>query len=373
MSKKVYPNINGIAYTGKKMMCNISNVAHKAIKGYCNINGVAYVFWDDSVAPTIKGFWFLFDTDGGYIIEGKRYTVVPEQTTVDVYKTNNGIGFYFFIQQTAGGSIIENITCIVAPISTSAPFRGVWDGQTHLYTTVYSLTVNNDTWYYTAGDPLVYDYEPRYPTDITPDCIVNDSSIKEQGDLEDIVRAFLISHIYTDDLTEDYQVGTQYSLNITDMALTLKKAIAIYLYKNVEYRNDSARANANYMALLNNYPTIIQNILTFANNHNCNCVWIRIIPASFQAIYIECANKSTVPVLITSKVTDAGYTNYPNTAMDGYITIYHYTISFDNGTISYRDTGTTSGKFQNTIGVKFQSYGDFKEVWLSNTGITLNE
>lgn len=223
MSKKVYPNINGIAYTGKKMMCNISNVAHKAIKGYCNINGIAYVFWDDSVAPTIKGFWFLFDTDGGYIIEGKRYTVVPEQTTVDVYKTNNGIGFYFFIQQTAGGSIIENITCIVAPLAVSTPFRGVWDGQTHPYTTVYSLTVNNDIWYYTAGDPLDYDYEPRYPTDITPDCIVNDSSIKEQGDLEDIVRAFLISHIYTDDLTEDYQVGTQYSLNITDMALTLKR------------------------------------------------------------------------------------------------------------------------------------------------------
>lgn len=373
MSKKIYPNINGIAYTGKKMLCNINGIARKAIKGYCNINGVACVFWDDSVVPTIKGFWFLFDTDGGYIIEGKRYTVVPEQTAVDVYKINNGIGFYFFIQQTADGSIIENITCIVAPLAISTPFRGVWQGTSHSYTTVNTITVNNDTWYYTVGETVEYDYKPHYPTDITPDCIVDNPSISELYDLDDIVSAFIDTYIYADDLTEDYQVGGQYNLNITDMALTLKKAIAIYLFKNVEYRNDSARANANYMALLNNYETIIQNIMSFANSHNCNCVWIRLIPASFQTIYIECANKASVPVLINSEVANGGYTNYTNTAMDGYITIYHYRVSFNNGTISYTDAGTSSGKFQNTIGVKVSAYSDYQEVWLSNTGITLHE
>ena len=373
MAKTFYIPVNNLSKEAKEWYVPVNNLSKKVAKAYCSVNGLSKLFWGGGAPATPKGFWFLFNTNGGFIIEGKRYTVVPEQTTVDVYKSNNGIGFYFFIQQTADGSIIENITCIVAPISASTPFRGVWQGTSHPFTTVNTITVNNDTWYYTVGETVEYDYKPHYPTDITPDCIVDDSSISELYDLDDIVTAFLNKHIYADDLTEDYQVGSQYNLNITDMALTLKKAIAIYLFKDADYRNDSTRANANYMALLNNYPTIIENILNFAHNHNCNCIWIRIIPASFQTIRIECANKSTVPVLITSKVTDAGYTNYPNTAMDAYITVYKYLVSFDNGTISYTDSGSSSGKFQNTIGVKFQSYGNFKEVYLSNTGITLNE
>lgn len=373
MGKKAYIGVNNVAKNVSKIYVGVNGVARNVIKGYVGVNGVARVFWDGGTPSSPKGFWFLFDTQGGFIIEGKRYTVVPEQTTVDVYKRNNGIGFYFFIQQTADGSIIENITCIVAPISVSTPFRGEWQGQSHNFNTVNTITVNNDTWYYTVGETVEYDYKPHYPTDISPDCIVDNSSISELYDLDDIVSAFIDTYIYADDLTEDYQVRSQYNLNITDMALTLKKAIAIYLFKNVEYRNDSARSNANYMALLNNYKTIIQNILSFARNHNCNCIWIRILPASFQTINIECANKSTVPVLINSKVTNQGYTYYTNTAMDGYITIYKYTISFDNGTISYRDDGSSSGKFQNTIGVLLSSYGDFQRVSLSNTGITLNE
>lgn len=373
MAKTFYIPVNNLSKEAKTWYVPVNNLSKKVAKAYCSVNGVSKLFWGGGAPAVPKGFWFLFNTDSGYIIEGKRYTVVPEQINVDVIKRNNGIGFYFFIQQTAGGSIIENITCIVAPISTSTPFRGVWQGESHSYNTVNTLTVNNDTWYYTVGVPLVYDYKPHYPTDITPDCIVDDSSIAELYDLDDIVTAFLNKHIYADDLTEDYQVRSQYNLNITDMALTLKKAIAIYLFKNVEYRNESTRANADYMALLNNYVTIIQNILNFVNNHNCNCVWIRLHPTSLQFIEIECANKSTVPVLINSKNTYLGYTNYTNTAMDAYITIYKYRVSFDNGAISYTDMGTSSGRFQNTIGVLFQQYGDFHRVVLSNTGITLNE
>ena len=373
MSKKVYPNINGIAYTGKKMMCNINGVAHKAIKGYCNINGVAYVFWDSGATPVSEGFWFYFSTLVEKIIQGKRYTVVPTQVQVDINKINNGIAFYLFFQLTSGGSIYDNWTVVLSTQNQTSYYDAVCQGSTEHYDSYYTdtVTINGDTWYYTIGTPIVYDYAPQYPADISPDCILHDPVLAEEYS-EYVIHDFLDKYIYTDEFTEDYQVGSDYNLNITDIALTLKKAIAIYLFKNVEYQNDGARSRACYLALLQNVPDIIAHFLAFVYEHDCNCVWIRLIPTSLQLIEIECAKKSTVPVSVTQKNTVGGYTNYTNLATDAYITIYKYQASFDYGTITYSDRGTRSDKFQNTMGVKLQNYGDFYQVSLSNTGITFN-
>ena len=345
-------------------------VSHKVVKAYVAVkNGNQYLSKLFFEYGKKQGFWFYFATAIGKIIEGKRYTIVPNQVQVDINKTGSGITFYLFIQQTQGGSIIENLVITLSTDQSATAYDAVCQGQTDSYTNIDSIVEYGDTWYYTTGAPIEYNYSPQAPADIKPNCVVRDENIAELYDVQDIVEQFLLEYIYTSDYAESYQKYSYYDLNISSIEYMARKLFAIFLFKNV-----SKKTNVNYIALLQKFDEIIQHIVDFAANNNCNCVSSYGAPDdSYLIFYFEFANLNTVPVRIVSdEEINYGYSRYGSSSQLGSVTLYKLRIMITSGSVIYQNNGTSQDTFNSRLGVNISSYGTWLAVSMSNTGVDLH-
>ena len=367
MAKKIYSSTGGLSNEVTKIYGSVGGLSSNVIKGYCSVGGLSKLFWGGGSGGEYSGFWFYNSTLAEKIIQGKRYTVVPAQVQVDINKRANGIAFYFFIQEIDSGSIIENLTITVSTDANATPYNAVSQGQTDPYTNSTSIVVNNDTWYYTVGAPLDYDYFPTSPADMTPNCIVNNSIISSYYDIDDIVRGFLETYVYTDDFAEDYQVGQAYNLNIGDKEKTLRKAIAIFLFKNVAYSSYNS-----YQQACIHLEDIVNFILTNIASYNVigiNCSYnkdVNRVEVSVGRINIS----PPTNVEIWTKNIRNGYTQLTNNIPSPY-TANSYIRCWFNNNESYMRTQIVQQGYNvsNALGVEIRNYSNQNNVTLTNIGL----
>lgn len=362
MAKKAYVGINDVARNISKMYVGVNGIARKVIKGYIGVNGIAKQFWGDSSSSN-DGFWFNYSTVAEKVMQGKRYTVVPNQVQVDIYKVNSGIAFYFFVQPMEGGSIIDNWTVLISPQNTVSYYNAVCQGQTENYNAPYSgsLAEQGDVWYYTLASPIEYDYEPQYPADIIPNCVLHETV--------SILSNFLNNHIYADDFAEDYQVGQTYNLRVGNIEKTVRKALAVFLYKNASAWYNKAA----YTSMLRNLETIVNYILTDKGNHDKMYIRIYSNSSDTLSIIVYYSSGSVNSKEVREQSVAGGYTTY---RYYPYIQYDYYTlITFaSDGNISHTAQSYTPYNMTNIIGTSIvnQSGSTVQEVGLSNIGITFS-
>ena len=110
-----------------------------------------------------------------------------------------------------------------------------------------TITVNNDTWYYGMSNNLAW-HDSYMLNPIG--CRLPDYA--SETDLWNNIANDLLAHIYTDDFVENYQTGVTYNVVFGDMEKTVRKALAIWLYKNISLKTYNA-----YKTLLTNLETMI--------------------------------------------------------------------------------------------------------------------
>lgn len=369
MAKKFYAPVSGSSKEVKKFYAPVNGSSVKIVKAYCSVGGVSKCFYEEGGEVDVPHFWFNYVTTAKKVIDGKRYTVVPNQVDVEIDTQGTGIVFYFFIQQTSGGSIVENLIIATSTDSNATYFNAICQGQTEQYATQDWFWLNQtmtEKWYYTVGSPIEYDYSPQYPADINPDCVVHDPVIAESNYLDSLTRQFVNKYIYANDFAEDYDVGNTYTFPFADIAKTLRKIIAVFLIKNV-----SLKSNISYSTLLTRLDDIVNTVLGEIGNANCCVFMLMFGSTSNPYIQINCWY-DTLQSPITASPTDMnayhGYTRF-SLNPSAPLTNFFYTRIESDGTINTTTHSTSSWNLK--VGVAISAYSDYKMCELSNVGLTL--
>ena len=289
MAKKAYVGVANTAANVVKQYIGVNNVARKIVKGYVGVNNVAQQFWGESLKD---GFWFFYET---------KANVDDVSIYVRNYKkTLNGIAFY-----ASFGGWYPN-SRIWSPLFVSTDIDAVnytWFGADAPATYKGTFEVNGDTWYWAAWDGLMlkgsYTHNPPY---LLGDGY--DSTVDQAAPAKD-----LVDRIYTDDFAEDYQENTTYNAVFGDVEKTIRKALAIWLYKNITYKSYNS-----YATLLTNFETIVSRILTELGNNNIVDITTSMSMYSPYNIYISVVsvNSSSPRTFTTGTQQQAqGYTYFP--------------------------------------------------------------
>ena len=324
------------------------------------LSTIAVIAEEEEEFSITNGFWFFYSTTTGNIIEYRGISMLPFPPPLSntiVTKSNNGIAFYCI-------SLDNNGACILA-FSTDSNAVAYTDTEQGYVTnpTIGNVTINDEVWYY-----AYIDMRPNATADhITPNCAIEESSFTGKTP-QQIVTQIINSRIYTDDFAEDYQVGQTYNLPAADIEKTVRKAIAIFLYKNaplISNRNS-------YKLVLSNVETIVDHVLSDKGSYDKIHIVLTIPNDTDIWCTVYYSNDAV------NNVTLSGSSYGFETAYDVFefynptIHYYKYTqIRFlSNGSVTHQSASYT-GVMTRTVGVAVSDsmYHGGHQVWLTNLGL----
>lgn len=357
MAKNLYVGINGVAQEAKKIYVGVNDTAKKVIKGFVgDSNNVPRLFYEDIpeiIEEPIKPgcFWFNYATSTGTDIIGKR-----GQTTININKLYEGIVFFFIIKGLDSDDYYDII--VLDPTNQNSGgqtsmgiyHEAIYDGSTHYISGSWTYSMNGDRWYYGLNaDIFRFNGTPLYPTDYSPNCLLDYSDFIDQSnttyDVHDLVRNYILPNfIYTDDFAEDYQVGQTYNLVKANIEKTIRKFLGIYIYKMVSYKDNYSTA---YSSILAN----IENIVTYFLQHTGNNDIIDLC-ADYNdnngfrlgAYYSNNSVNNVTIEHIENKSSNGGYTSIETNAYISYNSCVYIDFNGD-GTITYNTPDWTAEEY----------------------------
>lgn len=359
MAKKAYVGINNLSKNGKQIYIGVSNLSKKAVKGYIGVGNLSKLFWD--FAPL--GFWFFYETVAKKIMEYKNVHqgMPPPLTTSQVYKTNDGIAFYCVADS---GGYRGDCVAVFSTDANAVAFTEI-TGSTTRNPTTGSVTINNDTWHYACIDFLQH----RSARNLVPDCYIKEASFENYTPAE-IMTWIINNRIYTDDFAEDYQIRQTYNAVFGDREKTIRKAVAIWLYRNQNFKGYGA-----YDALLANLDTIIDELLNrIEDDDKINVGFSNVVMSSGSRIVLgiySTANDFDT-FSLRYKHQTGGYTYFD---LSSNLRTTRYTYALIEGTVPpsiryYSDLTSGNISMLGTYASSSQYTVD-KGVTLSNLGLNL--
>lgn len=362
MGKKVHLGVNNVPRNVTKIYVGVNGVARKVIKGYVGVNGVARVFWDGG--RIVGGFWFFYKTANNDVL----ITRTNSGGTANFKKYTNGITFFFMARTKSPDGTLSSVYRVgfLSTDSNAVDCRmipsdaGMWTG---------SLQHNGDTWYYRYSE-----YTPGVHSTFVPSgCILNKAYTLTQESLPTLpaeIVTDVLERIYTNDFAEDYQVGQTYNLPAADIEKTVRKAIAIFLFKNAPLI-----ANRNsYQSVLSNVETIVNHVLNDKGNYDKIHI-VLTIPNDTDiwcTVYYSNDSVSNVTLSAYGSGVETAYKLF--TFYNPTIQYYKYTqIRFlSSGSVTHQSASYT-GVMTRTVGVavtdNIQAYHGGHQVWLTNLGL----
>lgn len=335
MPRKTYVGVNNKAKNvPNKGYVGIANKAKKLLKGYIgDANGKARLFWDN----IIGNFWFFYETVANNVcmsISGRTY-----------FKTQNGIAFYAIVWDKATGWVHPFF------FSTDEDAVNYWTSSGGDTFPHGSVTYNNETWYW-----MGFAYSISSPT-INPVNIIPIKSLIEISNggtaslLADDALDILLPCVYSNDFAEDYQIGQTYHLNASDIEKTIRKAVAVWLYKCASYY----RSEAWYQTVLTERENLISELLQNVGNNNLigiECYFSR------SSVYIRCGYSNeggSKDMKINRYYPDYNGTGYDIVTFDDSISHYQenkwYRININRTTGAITRQGNTySGRMSYYLG-----------------------
>lgn len=199
------------------------------------------MLWASESPIPLLGSWDYWTSISKIIISDET---LPNANWVT--KKNNKIAYYgVFHSQNASSTSYGYI--VISPDSSGA-------ASSYNNSTVYNsgtiVDVNNITWYYTyRNNGLTFSSVPNY-------CL----NAKEEDGINQIAQE-LLDRIYAVPFWNNYEEGQTYGFdfaNATDVQKTVRKALGIYLFKNIGlYGNNTA-----YTQLSDNADAVISRVMT---------------------------------------------------------------------------------------------------------------
>lgn len=331
MAKKAYVGVNNIARNVKAIYVGVNGVARKVVKGYIGVNGVAQLFWDGG-ATAVKNFWFYFKCKAEYCFTINSRTFSKKNAGIAFcYVTNrdnqNPRDHYWSEPRFAS----TNIDAIAYTTSIGGNFT----------TPLYSYQINGDTWYFNAPDYAMAGMYTPSPSEalLSTDTYVipvytPSQSNPRQDDMD------LLDRVYCDDFAEDYQENHTYNLVKGDVNKTIRKFLAVYLFKYERWGRGSL--DGAYNSMCEHLEDIIGYFMRKIGSNDV----IRIggdYPRSGSGleIYVYYGTGTFNNVLIDTVVVDDDYSHCYG---DGEWTSVGYAIAdiMVDGTINYSDYSYTA-------------------------------
>lgn len=346
MAKELYIPVNGFSKKTSKFYAPVNGFSKEIVKAYCSVNGFSKLFYEKGGGGGGTGFWFFYETVANktcITMSNRRY-----------YKTQNGIAFFAIVKHHNISTGLTWLNPIF--VSTDVDAVNYWTNQGGESFPNGSFEYNGETWYWKG---LGFGFNnPTY----SPDCLIDVGNISTTNDIINNLSAQLMPQIYSNDFVEDYILETPYNLRKGDKEKTIRKALAIWLYKNFAKKN-----NASYIALLTNIDTIVSTMLSNVSNYDVIDI---VIYQNNNVIRIEYSysNASSDNKSLMSKNTEFGYTWYQlRSSMSESGGKY---VQIDtSGNIIYRNN---YGTYTQYVGANISLYYDNAyRVILTNIGLNL--
>ena len=329
MAQKLYSSIGGLSNEVTKMYGSISGLSDNIIKGYCSVNGLSKLFFNGNGKPD-KSFWFYYTTINGKIIEYRAIGgFLPPLTNNVVTKTNTGIAFYCTTRDINGSCIITFSTD-----SNAVAYVDTIQGYSTNPTTG-NVIINDETWYYA--------YEDLRPNatamDVVPECEIQEASFSSMTPVQ-IITWIINNRIYVNDFAEEYIAGETYNLVTGGLEKTIRKYLAIYLYKNAGSENPS-RIIA-YNNVLSHLEDVVSYFLQQTGGRIIELCADTPEGDSWGIRFIAYYGDANLDNVLVEDRTD-GYEGYSNCSLDLEVN-YSKMAQVDfktNGTIEYTSRGVS--------------------------------
>lgn len=368
MAKELYfPLESGGQYLSKKakeiyfpLLTNGQYLSKKVIKAYCSVNGVSKLFWDGG--GVAQNFMLHWETLVKKIIDGKKYTVVPNQKDVEIQKVNLGFTYFFIVPNDGDNYWVLTLS----PASYGVTYYSVSTGENDPCYISTPITFNNDTWYVGYYTPFEYLYDPQYPTDYKPNCYYNNQAVLYE-DYNTIATDYLLPLIYSSRYAEDYQVGQTYDLGYCDIEQTVRWAIGIFLYKNYADRG------ADYLYFLYHKDEVIDYILEATKNKTQINISIYRESSLYLTVNVLASSETnTHSIQVNGKQSSYGYEYLvpryrPSFLPDRRIFVYVYRDQLQKSS-----TATSGSQSINNTGVQIATLNNTFSVYTSNIGINFD-
>ena len=354
MARELYIPVNGFSERTEKFYIPLDEKSVEVVKGYCSVNGYSKLFYEKRGV-----FWFFYETLANKTcqrIDGRSY-----------YKRQNGIAFYAVTHHISRTGNWFNPLYM----STDEDAVRYWTSSGGTTFPHGSIEYNGETWYW-EGNGYGFVNQTYSPVGCFVDLGNNriDSMDEWIGKAADI----LMPNIYANDFAKNFRKEADYDIYIGDKEKTIRKLLAIFLYKNVTLKNETA-----YSLLLNNIDLIVGYINTDTEGYDKIFADMYFVSSGAIFIDINLCDRTATSTTILTKITEGGYTycDYTtNWVCDKWLRIG---INDDlQGRIShtlheYRNPQSLPSK-QRKIGVFLTKYSEtdtWKEVILSNFGLNL--
>ena len=352
MAQTLYAPLNGVSDEVKKILVSTGGLSDYVVKGYCSVNGLSKLFFGDGGEDT--GFWFYYSTIAEKIIQYRPIAFLPPLVDSIVNKLNNGIAFYCITTDNTGSCVLT-----LSTDRNAIDYVNIEGGQYSISPTIGNITINDEVWYF-----AYYNMRPNATAyDIVPDCAIVNQSFSSMTPAQ-IVTWIVNNRIYTNDFAENYQVGQTYNLVKGNIEKTVRKFLAIYLYKMMSWKTSTY--NTSYNLICSNIENIISYFVQHSGGNDIIDLWAD-YNSSNNGIRLGAyySNESTNNVLIESLDPDDG--GYAMVETDAYL---HYSscvyIDFNSdGTIAYE---TPSWTADDTLYIGKGGYG-WDYMHLSNVGL----
>lgn len=357
MARELYIPVNGFSKKTSKFYAPVNGFSKEIVKAYCSVNGFSKLFYEKGSGGG-TGFWFFFET-----LRNKEFIeFIPD--TYSIYTANTGIVFFAMIvaENTSEEALVPLL------ISTDRDAVTIQSSTGGYYTAVGSVTVNGDTWYWNAWQVFVRKRIYQY----SPNCLLKNKVYSWQ---DSQVVTDLLDRIYADDFAENYRIQTKYTAVWTDREKTIRKALAIWLYKNYSFKGYNA-----YDTLLANIDNIVDGLLSKIQNDDIIQVYfgrVTMSPNRTQiAIFIDSVDSSIYQppfeIRPTRKSQAGGYTYFMGSG-SGYLQTTRTTYAYIEET-NIRYISDSGRGYISTIGAIITAPSQYRidyGVTLSNLGLNL--
>ena len=360
MAKKAYVGIANLPKNVSDIYVGVNNAPKKVIKGYVGVNGVPMLFYEKGGEAGTK-FWLFYETLAKTFL---TFTATDQKYN----KTNIGIAFFAAIHYPKESSGRFRITMIIISTDIDAVAYSTTDDPNEHISKGSVTTASGDKWYYAGFDI----YLSTFNNNVNPDCYLSEL---EYTNITDATND-LLDKIYADDFAEDYNIRTTYTAVWADREKTIRKALAIWLYKNYSFKGYNA-----YDTLLANLDTIINRLLTEIGSDDLIQVYfgqVRMTSNRSQiAIFIDSVDSSIYQPPFTirpaTKYQAGGYTYFRGPNSGYYLQTARTTYAYIEET-NIRYISDTGRGYISTIGVIIIEPSQYRVdygVILSNLGLNL--
>lgn len=244
MAKAAYVGVNGTPKKITNMYVGVNGTPKKVLKGYVGVNGVPKLFWESSAQAYS---WDLWTT-----VEGQQ--LFTDDSVFTVSKRYGKIAFWGLVPNSTHSGYYTPILMSPDPQARAAWVR-VRNTSTGSATTYGAITniedVNGNTWYCACPQQAMLEFNSA------PSFLITD----EIKTIDEYAQIFL-DKIYAVPFHESYVVGEDYTLNLIDNELTLRKALGTYLWWLISDYGTQTEMTA----LSDNADTIMSTLLTSIGN-----------------------------------------------------------------------------------------------------------